>query len=303
MLFTKKHAAEKRTDFRARLKAGKLLQFPGAFNPLCAQMIERKGFDGVYISGAVMSADLCLPDIGIATMTEFAERGTQIARVTDLPTIIDIDTGFGEPMAAARTVRTMEEAGVSACHIEDQVMPKRCGHLDGKEVVSVETMVKRVRAAAEAKRDPNFILIARSDARAVEGLDQAIDRMKAYVDAGADMIFPEAMANEKEFEAVRKAIEVPILANMTEFGKSRLLNKKELEALGFNLVIYPVTTLRLAMGAVDRGLDAILKDGDQNGVLDQMQHRRDLYDLLRYHDYNRFDQSIYNFQVSDTPKG
>jgi len=301
MLFTKKSAAEKRADFRKGLASGKLLQFPGAFNPLCAQMIERKGFDGVYISGAVMSADLCLPDIGIATMTEFADRGQQIARVTDLPSFIDIDTGFGEPMAAARTVRTMEEAGLSGCHIEDQVMPKRCGHLDGKEVVDTATMVKRVKAAAEAKRDPNFVLIARSDARAIEGLDQAIDRMKAYVDAGADMIFPEAMKDEKEFEAVRKAISVPILANMTEFGKSRLLNKKELENLGFNLVIYPVTTLRLAMGACDKGLDAILKDGDQNGILDMMQHRRDLYDLLRYNDYNKFDESIFNFQVGDTP--
>ncbi|WP_375208002.1 methylisocitrate lyase [Hyphococcus sp.] len=301
MLFTKKSAAEKRADFRAGLASGKLLQFPGAFNPLCAQMIERKGFDGVYISGAVMSADLCLPDIGIATMTEFVERGRQIARVTDLPSFIDIDTGFGEPMAAARTVMMMEEAGLSGCHIEDQVMPKRCGHLDGKEIVPTDIMIQRVKAAAEAKRDPNFVLIARSDARAVEGLDDAIDRMKAYVDAGADMIFPEAMKDEKEFEAVRKAISVPILANMTEFGKSRLLNKKELESLGFNVVIYPVTTLRLAMGACDRGLDAILKDGDQNGILDQMQHRRDLYDLLRYHDYNKFDESIYNFQVSDTP--
>lgn len=303
MLFTKKHAAEKRANFRAKLKTGKLLQFPGAFNPLCAQMIETKGFDGVYISGAVMSADLCLPDIGISTLTEFAERGHQIARVTDLPTIIDIDTGFGEPMSAARSVRTMEEMGISACHIEDQVMPKRCGHLDGKEVVDIATMTQRVKAAADAKRDPNFILIARSDARAVEGLDKAIDRMKAYVDAGADMIFPEAMANEKEFEAVRKAISVPMLANMTEFGKSRLLNKRELEALGFNLVIYPVTTLRLAMFGAEKGLDAILRDGDQNGVLEIMQHRRDLYDLLRYHDYNQFDQSLYNFQVSDTPKG
>ena len=303
MLFTKKHAAEKRADFRKALKSGKLLQFPGAFNPLCAQMIERKGFNGVYISGAVMSADLCLPDIGISTLTEFAERGHQIARVTDLPTIIDIDTGFGEPMSAARSVRTMEEMGISACHIEDQVMPKRCGHLDGKEVVDVGTMSQRVKAAADAKRDPNFILIARSDARAVEGLDKAIDRMKAYVDAGADMIFPEAMANEKEFEAVRKAIKVPILANMTEFGKSRLLNRKELEALGFNLVIYPVTTLRLAMFGAEKGLDAIIRDGDQNGVLEIMQHRRDLYDLLRYHDYNQFDQSLYNFQVTDTPKG
>ncbi|MEX6633851.1 methylisocitrate lyase [Hyphococcus lacteus] len=301
MLFTKKSAAEKRADFRKGLSSGKLLQFPGAFNPLCAQMIERKEFDGVYISGAVMAADLCLPDIGIATMTEFVERGRQIARVTDLPSFIDIDTGFGEPMAAARTIMMMEDAGLSGCHIEDQVMPKRCGHLDGKEIVSTDIMIQRVRAAADAKRDPNFVLIARSDARAVEGLEASIDRMRAYVDAGADMIFPEAMKSEKEFEAVREAINVPILANMTEFGKSRLLNKKELEDIGFNVVIYPVTTLRLAMGACDRGLDAILKDGDQNGILDQMQHRRDLYDLLRYHEYNKFDESIYNFQVSDTP--
>ncbi|MEL7491809.1 MAG: methylisocitrate lyase [Pseudomonadota bacterium] len=301
MLFTEKSAAEKRIDFRKGLASGELLQFPGAFNPLCAQLIERKGFDGVYISGAVMSADLCLPDIGIATMTEFVDRGQQIARVSDLPAFIDIDTGFGEPMAAARTVRSMEDAGLAGCHIEDQVMPKRCGHLDGKEIVSTEIMIQRVKAAAEAKRDQNFVLIARSDARAVEGLDAAIDRMKAYVDAGADMIFPEAMKSEQEFEAVREALDVPILANMTEFGKSRLLNKTELENLGFNVVIYPVTTLRLAMGAADVGLDAILKDGDQNGVLDIMQHRRDLYDLLRYNDYNKFDESIYNFQVGDTP--
>jgi methylisocitrate lyase len=303
MLFTKKHGAEKRADLRAKLASGRLLQFPGAFNPLCAQMIERKGFDGVYISGAVMSADLCLPDIGLATLTEFAERGHQIARVTDLPAIIDIDTGFGEPMSAARTIRVMEELGLAGCHIEDQVMPKRCGHLDGKEVAPADEMVRRVRAAAEARRDPNFLLIARSDARAVEGLDKAIERMKAYADAGADMIFPEAMQDEKEFEAVRKAIKVPLLANMTEFGKSRLLNKKELEALGFNIVIYPVTTLRLAMFGAGRGLDAILRDGDQNGVLDIMQHRRDLYDLLRYEDYNQFDQSVFNFEVGDTPKG
>jgi methylisocitrate lyase len=302
MLFTKKLAAEKRAEFRSKLNTGKLLQFPGAFNPLCAQLIERKGFDGVYISGAVMSAELCLPDIGVATLTEFADRGQQIARVTDLPTVIDIDTGFGEPMSAARSVRLMEEAGISACHIEDQMAPKRCGHLDGKEVVDVATMTKRVRAAADARRDPNFILIARSDARAVEGLDKAVDRMKAYADAGADMIFPEAMANEKEFEAVRKAIKVPLLANMTEFGKSRLLNKKELEALGFNLVIYPVTTLRLAMFGAEKGLDAILNDGDQNGVLEIMQHRRDLYELLRYEDYNQFDRSIFNFKVGDTPR-
>ena len=301
MLFTRKTASNKRADFKDQLSDGRLHQFPGAFNPLCAQLIERKGFDGVYISGAVIAADLCLPDIGIATLSEFVTRGQQIARVTDLPAFIDIDTGFGEPMSAARSVRLMEEAGIAGCHIEDQVMPKRCGHLDGKEVVDTVEMVQRIRAASDAKMDDNFCLIARSDARAMEGLDRAIDRMKAYVDAGADMIFPEAMKSEKEFETVRAEIDVPILVNMTEFGKSRLLNIKELENLGFNVVIYPVTTLRLAMGEVARGLDALIRDGDQNGILERMQHRKDLYDLLRYEDYSKFDQNLFNFEVKDTP--
>lgn len=301
MLFTKKNAAEKREDFRRILNDGRLHQVPGAFSPFVAQMIERKGYEAVYIGGAMLTADLCLPDIGIATLSEFADRGEQIARVTDLPAFIDIDTGFGEPMSAARTVRMLEEKGLAGCHIEDQVMPKRCGHLDGKEIVDTDIMVQRVRAAAGAKRDPNFVVIARSDARAVEGLDKAIDRMKAYVDAGADMIFPEAMKSEKEFEAVREAISVPILANMTEFGKSRLLTRKELEDLGFNVVIYPVTTFRLAMGEVERGLDHLLEAGDQNAILDRMQHRKVLYDYLRYEDYSTFDQNIFNFEVGDTP--
>ena len=301
MLFTKKTAAEKRQAFRDILNDGKLHQVPGAFSPFVAQMIERKGYDAVYIGGAMLTADLCLPDIGIATLSEFADRGEQIARVTDLPAFIDIDTGFGEPMSAARTVRMLEEKGLSGCHIEDQVMPKRCGHLDGKEIVATDVMVQRVRAAVDAKRDKNFTVIARSDARALEGLDASIDRMKAYVDAGADMIFPEAMKSEKEFEAVREAIDVPILANMTEFGKSRLLTKKELEDLGFNLVIYPVTTFRLAMGEVERGLDHLLEAGDQNAILDRMQHRKTLYDYLRYEEYSTYDQAIFNFEVGDTP--
>ncbi len=302
MLFTRKTAAEKRADLKNQLADGRLHQFPGAFNPLCAQLIERKGFDGVYVSGAVMAADLCLPDIGLATLSEFVSRGQQSARVTDLPVLIDIDTGFGEPMSAARSVRLMEEAGLAGCHLEDQVMPKRCGHLDGKEIVETAQMVQRLRAAADAKMDSNFCLIARSDSRAVEGLDKAIERMKAYVDAGADMIFPEALRSEKEFEAARAALSIPLLANMTEFGKSRLLNVRELESLGINVVIYPVTTLRLAMGEVDRGLDAILRDGDQNAILDRMQHRKDLYDLLRYKDYSTFDQNLFNFEVNDTPQ-
>ena len=301
MLFTKKSAASKREDFRAMLADGQLHQFPGGFNPLCAQLIERLGFGGVYVSGAVIAADLCLPDIGIANQEEFVRRAQQTARVTDLPAFVDIDTGFGEPMSAARTVRLMEEAGLAGCHIEDQVIPKRCGHLDGKEIVDTETMVQRVRGAVDGRTDPGFVVIARSDARAIEGLDQAIDRMKAYVDAGADMLFPEALKSLEEFERVRTEIDVPMLANMTEFGKSRLLNKTELESLGFNVVIYPVTTLRLAMGEAERGLDAILAHGDQTSVLDRMQHRRDLYELLRYEEYSRFDQGLFDFEVGDTP--
>ncbi len=299
MLFATKSGAEKRVDFRKALASGKLLRFPGAFSPLVSMLIEQQGWDGVYISGAVLANDLGLPDIGLTTMTEVSQRGRQIARTTDLPAIIDIDTGFGEPMSAARTVMELEDLGLAGCHLEDQINPKRCGHLDGKEVVSVSEMVKKVRAAADAKRDKNFVIIARTDSRAIEGLDKAIDRAKAYVDAGADMIFPEAMKDEREFEAMRKALDVPLLANMTEFGKSRLLNAKELEALGYNLVIYPVTTLRLAMGAVEAGLARIKADGDQNAVLDQMQTRKRLYEVVRYEDYNDFDQSLFNFAVTD----
>lgn len=297
MLFAKKHAADKRAEFAKALKSGKLLRFPGAMNPLTAMMIEQKGFDGIYISGAVLSADLGLPDIGLTTLSEVAGRGHQIARVTELPSIIDIDTGFGEPMSAARTVQVMEEHGIAGCHLEDQENPKRCGHLDNKSVLPAADVVKKIAAAAKAKRDPNFILIARTDARASEGLEKAIDRAKAYVDAGADMIFPEAMADESEFEAMRKALKVPLLASRTEFGKSHQLTTAQLEKLGYNLVIYPVTTLRLAMGAIDRGLDVIKKEGTQESLLDIMQHRKDLYALLRYEDYNSFDQNIFNFTI------
>lgn len=297
MLFAKKNAEAKRRDLRAALASGRLLRFPGAMNPLTAMAIERKGFDGVYISGAVLSADLGLPDIGLTTLPEVAGRGHQVARVTELPTIIDIDTGFGEPMNAARTVQVMEDAGISACHIEDQENPKRCGHLDNKAVLPVAEVVRKIRAAAKGRRDANFVLIARTDARAAEGLDRAIDRAKAYVDAGADMIFPEAMQDEGEFAAMRKALSVPLLANMTEFGKSKLLTTQQLTALGYNVVIYPVTTLRIAMGAIERGLDVIMKEGSQESLVPQMQTRKELYELIRYEDYNAFDQGIFNFKV------
>ena len=234
---------------RAGSPRGRLLQLPGAFNPLSARLIEAKGFDGVYVSGAVLSADLGLPDIGLTTATEVTLRAGQIARMTGLPAIVDADTGFGEPMNVARTVQGLEDAGLAGCHIEDQVNPKRCGHLDGKAVVDDDTALKRIRAAVDGRRDPNFLVMARTDIRAVDGLAATIDRAKALVDAGADAIFPEALTGPEEFAAVRAAVDVPLLANMTEFGKGELLTARQLEDLGMNIVIYPVTLLRLAMGA------------------------------------------------------
>ncbi len=297
MLFARKSSAQKRAEFCAGLKSGKLLRFPGAFSPLVSLLIERQGFEGVYVSGAVLSADLGLPDIGLTTLSEVAARGGAIARATDLPALIDADTGFGEALNVARTIQTLEDAGLSGCHLEDQMNPKRCGHLDNKSLVTTQTMVEKIRAAVSARRDRNFVIMARTDARASEGLDGAMARARAYVDAGADAIFPEALADEGEFEKFRKAIKVPLLVNMTEFGKTKLLTAKQLSDLGINIVIYPVTTLRLAMKAVEEGLAVLKKAGTQESLLKEMQTRAALYELLRYEDYAKFDKDIFNIKL------
>jgi len=299
MLYSTVSAADKRRVLRERLAAGELVRFPGAFNPLSARLIERKGFEGVYISGAVLSADLGLPDIGLTTLTEVAGRGQQIARMTDLPAIIDADTGFGEPMNVARTIQTLEDAGLAGAHIEDQVNPKRCGHLDGKSVVDADTAIQRIRAAVDARRDPNFLIMARTDIRAVEGLDAAIDRAKALVDAGADAVFPEAMRDLGEFEAMASALDVPILANMTEFGKSDLFSVDQLRDAGVQIVIWPVSLLRIAMGAAGRALDTLTEEGHLTSRLGEMQHRADLYDLIDYEGYSRFDSDVFTFELDD----
>ncbi len=297
MLYAQTTPAEKRLTLRAALASGTIQRYPGAFNPLSAKLIQNKGFDGVYISGAVLSADLGLPDIGLTTLTEVAGRAQQIARMTDLPSIVDADTGFGEPMNVARTIQTLEDAGLAGTHIEDQVNPKRCGHLDGKQIVDDDTAIKRIRAAVDARRDPNFLIMARTDIRAIDGLNAAVDRAKKLVDAGADAIFPEAMATLAEFEAVRAAVEVPLLANMTEFGKSELFTVNQLAGIGINMVIWPVSLLRMAMGAAVRGLDTLVEHGTLEPVLGEMQHRLDLYDLLDYESYNHFDTNVFNFQI------
>ncbi|MDJ0320431.1 methylisocitrate lyase [Pseudarthrobacter sp. PS3-L1] len=300
MLYSNVTAEEKRRRLRALLDSGTTAQFPGAFNPLSARLIEEKGFAGVYISGAVLANDLGLPDIGLTTLTEVATRAGQIARMTDLPSLVDADTGFGEPMNVARTIQELENAGLAGCHIEDQFNPKRCGHLDGKNVVDSDTAAKRIRAAADARRDPNFLIMARTDIRAVDGLEAATTRARELVQAGADAIFPEAMRTLEEFQAIRDAVEVPILANMTEFGKSELFTLEQLQGVGVNLVIYPVTLLRSAMGAAERTLDSIAADGTQESQVSSMLTRSRLYDLVDYQAYDHFDSNVFNFQVPGT---
>ncbi|MBX9719113.1 MAG: methylisocitrate lyase [Microbacteriaceae bacterium] len=295
MLSTTTTPSQRREAFRAGLTSGRLQVFPGAFTPLSIRLIADKGFDGAYISGAVMAAELGLPDIGLTTLSEVAHRAHQISRMSDLPTLVDADTGFGEPMNVARTVHELEDAGVAGLHLEDQVNPKRCGHLDGKAVVDLDTAVKRIRAAVDARRDSDLVIMARTDIRGVEGMEAAIDRAKALEAAGADAIFPEAMGTLAEFEQMRKAVSVPILANMTEFGKSELFTHEQLADVGVNMVIHPVSLLRVAFGAIERALDSLQSTGTLDGEVAGMQTRGRLYELLDYEAYNAFDAGIFTY--------
>ena len=294
MHFVKKKIKEKRLNFVNELKKNKILRVPGAYNPLTAKLIEEIGYDAVYVSGGVMSNDLGYPDIGLTTLKDVSNRSKQIARVTNLPTIVDIDTGF---KSCKKTIKTFEKIGVAAVHIEDQVSQKRCGHLENKELITTKKMVKKIKECVKAKKDKNFKIIARSDAKNVEGIEKMIDRCKSYIDAGAEIIFPEALKDEKEFEIVRKKLKCYLLANMTEFGKSKLLNYKKLENLGYNIVIYPVTSQRLAMKNVEDGLRAIFEHGHQNNIMNKMQTRKRLYELVDYEKYNSLDERIYNFST------
>ena len=294
MHFVEKEPSQKRIDFSSKLKTNKILRVPGAYNPLTAKLIEEIGYDAVYVSGGVMANDLGFPDIGLTTLQDVSTRSYLISRVTNLPTIVDIDTGF---KSCKETIEIFEEFGITAVHLEDQIERKRCGHLDHKELISSDAMVSKIKECVAAKKDENFKIIARSDAKGVEGIDKMIERCKAYIDAGAEVIFPEALHNENEFEKVRKELPCYLLANMTEFGKSKLLKYKELENLGYNIVIYPVTTQRLAMKNVEDGLRDIYVNGHQNNVIDKMQTRKRLYELVDYEKYNSLDEKIYNFST------
>ncbi|MCI2239993.1 methylisocitrate lyase [Paenibacillus sp. TRM 82003] len=307
MLYSTTTPAAKRKALRAGLASGGLLRFPGAFNPLSARLVQRKGFEGVYVSGAVLSADLGLPDIGLTTLPEVAGRAAEVARQTDLPVLVDADTGFGEPLNLARTVQALEDAGVAAFHVEDQVNPKRCGHLEGKSVVDDAAAVRRVKAAVDARRDGDLVVVARTDVRGTipgpEGLRAAVERSRMLVDAGADVLFPEAMADLAEFEAVCSAVDVPVLANVTEFGRSDLFTHEQLRDAGVRLVIHPVSLLRLAMGAADRALDALAAEGTLAGRIGQMQTRAQLYDLLDYASYGEFDSGVHDFSLEGNRDG
>ena len=280
--------------------ADSTIQVPGAFNALVGRMIEQAGYDAMYLSGAAFSASaLALPDVGLLTLTELAQQTACLTRRVNIPVIVDADTGFGAPVSVERTIVELEAAGAAAIQLEDQVLPKRCGHLSGKNLVEPDEMCAKLRAAAAARLDPNLVLIARTDARGVSNLDDAIHRAKRYLEAGADWIFPEALADAKEFEHFAQAIDAPLVANMTEFGVSPLLTLDELAEAGYAAVLYPVTLLRTAMKAVEAALAVIANEGTQAELLDLMQSRQELYDLLGYKDYETRDRAYFSGEPSD----
>ena len=292
MIFSIPDIKKKRQKFRKDLTSGIILRFVGSFSPLVSHLIEETGFDGIYVSGAIISSDLGLPDVEMLTRSELEARGSLLVQQSFLPGLVDADTGFGGGLNVARTVQKLEQAGFCGLHLEDQKSPKRCGHLNNKKLISIEEMQKKIKIALKAKTDSSFLIVARTDARGVEGMDEAIKRAKAYIAAGAEAVFPEALENKEEFKKFRQAVNVPLIANMTEFGKSELLSVKELEQIGYNIVLYPVTLWRCALKAVAKGLKQIASQGHQKDLLSEMFTRKELYELLKYDEYSKWDEKI-----------
>ena len=276
-------------SLRKLIGGDRIVVAPGVFSPSVAKLAEKAGFRALYFSGAGFSNLLALPDLGMTTLTEVSTASRQITSQVKVPLIVDADTGFGEALNVARTVDELKTAGAAALHFEDQVLPKRCGHLEGKELVDVDEMVKKLVAAREAGRG-EIMVIARTDARSVEGIDSAIDRAIAYSKAGADMIFPEALESREEFAEFRTKVKLPLMANMTEFGKTPYLKVQEFEAMGYNLVIFPVTAFRAAMKAVKDALDTLKAEGSQKGMLGSLMTREEFYDLIDYYRYEEADE-------------
>lgn len=288
---------EKRIQLKKKLESS-CLRFIGSFSPLVSRLIEKKGFDGIYVSGAVVSSLQGWPDIGLTTLKEVLEETENIVKGSSLPVVVDSDTGFGGAVHSARAVYEFEKRGLSGLHIEDQKFPKRCGHLDQKSLISIEGMSLKIQSAVKARKDRNFLIIARTDARGVEGMESALKRAKAYLSAGADMIFPEALESVEEFKTFRSQISAPLMANMTEFGKTEIIPYKTFKQMAYNVVIYPVSTWRLALKAVDAGLQTLFED-KQEQLLSEMQTRKELYDLLEYEAYNQFDKELFNFSYGE----
>jgi methylisocitrate lyase len=286
---------ERRKAFKSRIKT-KGIVLPGAYNGLTARQINDVGFEGVYISGAALSACAGLPDIGLLTLSEFSFFIKFITQAVEIPCIADADTGFGEIINVVRTVQELESIGLTGIHIEDQIMPKRCGHLAGKKLVTEVNMCEKIQAACSARKDENFLIIARTDARSVEGFENTVSRAKAYVKAGADAIFPEALQTEKEFEEFAKEFNVPLLANMTEFGVSPMMSANQLFKIGYKLVIFPVTALRVTMKNTEKLYREIKKEGVQKSFLNKMQTREELYDLIDYAKYAAIDRKAANYK-------
>jgi methylisocitrate lyase len=277
--------------FRAALVRPGIFKLPGAHNGQAALQAKQAGFDGLYLSGAAMTASMGLPDLGFITVDEVAFFVRQVARASGLPVLVDGDTGYGEVLNVMHMVRTFEDAGAGAVHLEDQILPKKCGHLNGKNLVPAIDMAAKVAAARRASRD--IVIVARTDAAGVEGFDAAVDRAKMYVDAGAEAIFPEALNTRDMFEKFAKALpNVPLLANMTEFGKTPFYTAKEFEEMGYKMVIWPVTSLRVANKAQAKLYATIARDGSTEAMLPEMQTRAELYDTIGLHDYEALDASI-----------
>lgn len=277
-------------QFKQLITSGSILKIPGAHDGLAARIAKQFEFGALYLSGAAYTASRGLPDLGLIYSNEVAERARELVRVSGLPLLVDIDTGFGGVLNVARTAKEMVEAGVAAVQIEDQDMPKKCGHLNGKKLIPAEEMMQKIRAIKETS--PSLIVIARTDAKDVEGIDSAIARAKLYIAAGADGIFPEALENEDEFKAFRSAVDVPLLANMTEFGRTPYYTADQFESWGYNMVIYPVTTIRVAAKAYEQVFAEISSTGTQVNSLPNMQTRKELYDTIRYDDYEKLDGTI-----------
>ena len=276
------------TVLRRRLREKEIIVAPGVFSPIAAMIAARVGFEALYFSGGGFSNAMGLPDLGVMTMTETVQAVRSIIARVNLPLIVDVDTGFGEAVNVARAVGELESANVGALHIEDQVMPKKCGHLPGKQIVSIDEMVKKLVAAKRSSKK-GIVLIARTDARSVEGMEAALERAKAYVKAGADVIFPEALESVDEFKEFARRIRVPLLANMTEFGRSPYLTAAEFEQMGYRIVIFPMTAFRTSLRAIESTYDEIMKSGTQKRLLNKMMTREEIYDVIGYHAYEEFD--------------